>query len=387
MRNRQQRSCRNSGTNFLQRWALNIGALLGTVCLLVSVLTLVFGLKPLVFTSGSMGPVIPTGSLGLAVPMPVAEVMPGQVVSVVNSDGTRVTHRVVETRQDGLILKGDANSTADLQPYQVETADRLLLSVPVLGYVVSWFSQPWAFFVGGLLCAYLLYLAFFRRGNGTTPVNESSDETSGSPAITVDFVRDGTPEKKRIRHRRWMGVTAAATSLAVVLPLAIAIKMEPTHAAFNATAQASAGFAAAIMARPASVKCAQGEVGSTTTRNQTIVFTWQPPLEGSLDPTEYLISVQVNNADGSPSATNDIEELRVGSERTFSLDTLNNKGLLSSLLGALIDLLVGYDRTVTVKISAIYPSGWSSQPVIFNKVNATNGGLLGAPKKLTCTVP
>lgn len=243
-----RRPQRHRISSFWQRWALNIGAALGSLCLIVAVLTLVFGLKPLIFVSGSMGPDIPTGSLGLALPTPVAELVPGQVVSVETTDGTRVTHRMVENRPEGLILKGDANSTADLQPYPVTSADRLLVSVPLLGYVVSWFSQPWAFFVGGLLCAYLLYLAFFRR--------EDSQGT-GNTGRSVEFGVSGAGSGPRgatdsgTSHQAWMAAGATVSVLASVMTLGTLVRVEPTRAAFSTTAEAVASPLTALSLQPA----------------------------------------------------------------------------------------------------------------------------------------
>ncbi|MDD0857192.1 hypothetical protein NHF46_04100 [Arthrobacter alpinus] len=60
----------------VERWLFNIGAVLGALCLVLAGLTLAFGLKPLIFSSGSMGPAIPTGSLALALPVAVSDISP-----------------------------------------------------------------------------------------------------------------------------------------------------------------------------------------------------------------------------------------------------------------------------------------------------------------------
>lgn len=125
----------------VERWLFNIGAVLGALCLVLAGLTLAFGLKPLIFSSGSMGPAIPTGSLALALPAAASNVSPGEVVSVVSSGGTRITHRVVSADPSiGLVLKGDANAVADLLPYAGATVDRVLFSIPGLGYVAGWLA-------------------------------------------------------------------------------------------------------------------------------------------------------------------------------------------------------------------------------------------------------
>lgn len=361
-----------------QGLVLNLGAVLGSLCILMTAMTLIFGFKPLVFASGSMAPEIPTGSFGLAVPTPVSELDPGQVVSVVAADQMRVTHRILENTPLGLILKGDANPVADLQPYAVESADRLLFSVPNLGYVISWFGQPWAFFAGGLLCAYVFYLAFIRRG-----ANDGDDLDDIDSRIRPSAT--GKPDDSRDRNSTLFTWTGLVVVLALAVSVGWAGRVESTTAAFGATAQGSAAVATDVMSAPAGTNCAQSTVGNTNTRNQTIDFTWSAPLSGSVAPTGYLVSVQVNNADGTPSNTNQITNIPLGaSVRQQSLTTVGSSRILNTLLSLLGDLL-GYDRTITVKISATYPSGWTSVPIVFNKVHAT-AGLLGTSKKLTCTL-
>lgn len=262
MRHLQPRPRRtgDSDTGPWQRWALNLGAVLGSVCLLFAAMTLLLGLKPLIFASGSMGPAIPTGSLALAVAMPAAEVQPGQVVSLLNESGTRVTHRAVSAIPgEGLILKGDANPTADLQPYAVDSVDRVLFSVPLLGFVVGWFSQPWLFFVGGLLCAYLIYVAFFRQ-QGEAPA--AGDSTRGGAVAEADPGRDGAASaastgrpaaqqpKKGRRSARSMSAGAVLSTVALVALLGLSTPVEPTQAAFQSQALATAGPIAAPPLQP-----------------------------------------------------------------------------------------------------------------------------------------
>ncbi|MDP8016394.1 signal peptidase I [Rhodococcus hoagii] len=145
--------------------ALNVGAVLGVVCVLATVVSLIFGIKPLIFRSGSMSPEIPTGALALSRETPAADLRAGDVVSVNNEQGTRITHRIDEIlSQEGdsavLILKGDANAEPDPSPYAVTDVDRLFFSVQGLGYVVSWLSSSVAVFLGGVLAGGLLMLAF-----------------------------------------------------------------------------------------------------------------------------------------------------------------------------------------------------------------------------------
>ena len=347
----------------MDRWLLNMGAVLGSLCLVLAAVALVFGIKPLIFTSGSMSPAIPTGSLAMAVTIPASEVSPGEVVSIVTHDGVRLTHRVVSANPSGgLVLKGDGNAVADLHPYTGESVDRVLFSFPGLGYLASWLASPWVFLLGGLLCAYLIYVAFFRRetgGRGDAPGDRD--------------VKQGT------RRRTWLGIGAIVTVLALVVPLGVSAKVEATQAAWTAGAIATSNTSAAVMPPPSDVSCGQGA------NNQTIIFGWAEPKPGAMAPIGYLITVQVNDSNGNPSATNATTEIKPGLDsNSLSLDLNNDKGILGSLLGLVTDLIFGYNYTATVKISARYPSEWTSEAAVYSKVHATNGGLLGAAKKLTC---
>lgn len=145
--------------------ALTAGAVIGVVCVVAAVASMLFGITPLVFRSGSMSPTIGTGALGLAREVPADQIRQGDVVSIVNEYGTRITHRVVASEPvaggaASLTLKGDANQIADVTPSIVSSADRVFFHVERLGYAVSWLSSPSASFLGGLLVGVLLMIGF-----------------------------------------------------------------------------------------------------------------------------------------------------------------------------------------------------------------------------------
>lgn len=84
---------------------------------------------------GSMQPAIANGSLLLTSRQPRGQVRAGEVVSVRGEDGVRVTHRVVgsDPATGGVLLKGDANTTPDVEPYVVDHVDHVRLVIPGLG--------------------------------------------------------------------------------------------------------------------------------------------------------------------------------------------------------------------------------------------------------------
>lgn len=170
--------------------ALNVGAVAGLICIVIAIASMAFGIKPLVFRSGSMSPDIPTGSLAIADTVSAADIRIGDVVSVTNDAGTRITHRVVAAEplgndQVSLTLKGDANRVSDPTPYVVGEADRVITSVPFLGYAAAWLSSKTAIFLGGILAGALLMLAFgpMRRPGDATTKTISSEEPADDEAV------------------------------------------------------------------------------------------------------------------------------------------------------------------------------------------------------------
>ena len=151
---------------------LTITAALGTLCIVATLAAVVLDVRPLVFRSGSMSPAIDTGALALARTVDVDELETGDVVSVLDSGGVRITHRLESmTLRDGtatLVLKGDANREPDSEPYVVTTADRVFLQIPDAGYVVSWAAGPTGVFLGGLLVGGVLLSSIRSSRRGGT---------------------------------------------------------------------------------------------------------------------------------------------------------------------------------------------------------------------------
>jgi signal peptidase I len=146
----------------LSNVALTTAAVVGAACLLVVLAGLVFGVRPVIFRSGSMAPTAPMGSLGVARLVPADSLGVGDVVTV-PYNGTRVTHRIVAITHGSstatLRLKGDANRSPDPAAYQVSSAARLWFAVPRLGTVVAWLSRPPGIYVLVLYLALMLVLA------------------------------------------------------------------------------------------------------------------------------------------------------------------------------------------------------------------------------------
>jgi hypothetical protein len=143
--------------------------------------------------------------------VPASEVHRGDVVSVRDAAGTRVTHRVVSVATQGeqrqLTLKGDANAHPDAEAYNVTEAQRVFLHVPRLGYVVGWLTGPIGLFLLGLYAALLLSVVFRREPPG-----------NGRPSSRARRRASGRRTAPRRRTRVHAALAVAVTALAVLVP-------------------------------------------------------------------------------------------------------------------------------------------------------------------------
>jgi signal peptidase I len=230
---------------------LTLGAVIGGLCLVIAVAGALFGARTLVVRSGSMSPGMPTGSLALAWPVDADEIEIGDIVSVIDADGSRITHRVVGIQPASgddvtLTLQGDANPTPDAQVYEVDKADRVLGSVPWAGRVVVFLGTPGGLLVLGALTAGLLGYAFrptrTPRGGGRGP--------GGPPQAPQD---DDQPDDRvsatRARGARMLG--AAPLVAAVVVSLGAT----GTAAAFTETAALTTGTITAYTVPATTLTC------------------------------------------------------------------------------------------------------------------------------------
>lgn len=173
-------------------WA---GAVLGVVALGFAGLAWIGGVSVLIFQSGSMAPAYETGSVGLARDVPAEQIAVGDVVSVEDDAGQRVTHRVVvvDSSDTGtvLTLQGDANAAPDTQPYVVDRADRVFAGIPWVGYVLGWLAGPVGLLAIGAFVASMLWLGFGppadrggrRRGAATVAAGLLVIAVPGAPGV------------------------------------------------------------------------------------------------------------------------------------------------------------------------------------------------------------
>jgi len=119
--------------------------------LVISVWPRPFGYPTFVVRSGSMSPVIPTGSVAVAKNVSADSLRVGDVVAFRPADaaveGPLLIHRIISIEeQDGQRVfrtKGDANGSPD--PWELHldgTGGKVVLAVPYVGYLLGLLSRP-----------------------------------------------------------------------------------------------------------------------------------------------------------------------------------------------------------------------------------------------------
>lgn len=268
-----------SGRSRGREIALNVGAIAGLICVLAAAASFLFGIKPLVFRSGSMSPEIPTGALALSKATAAGDLAVGDVVSVLDQQGPRITHRIQEiVSTDGinsvLILKGDANKDADISPYTVTEVDRVFFSVPGLGYAVSWLSSPAAIFIGGALVGGVMVLAF---GPASKRKDLGDSDDSGAPGgpgaherieqSAAPTFADAPTQQFRAPNTQFRRLLPARTALVLgtVGLTVFGASAVGTSAAFTDSASAASSFASrsTLVPAPKYLGCSGGG-GSVT---------------------------------------------------------------------------------------------------------------------------
>lgn len=154
---------------------LNIAAVLGAICIVATILALVFGVRLVIFKSGSMDPAIPTGSLAITREVDAATVHPGDVTMVDRGDSLdAITHRVQTTAPsiNGttiITMKGDANSSPDPDPYTVVRVGLVEASWAGMGYIVAAVSNPIVMLTTTFVVAIIVGIAAWPRSDKKKP--------------------------------------------------------------------------------------------------------------------------------------------------------------------------------------------------------------------------
>ncbi|MGO3328266.1 signal peptidase I [Gordonia sp. (in: high G+C Gram-positive bacteria)] len=294
---------------------LTVGAVVGVVCIVSTLIALAVGVRPVIFETGSMAPTIPTGSLGISKTVPATDLRPGDVVGVIRDDGVRVTHRVVSI--DGvagnsvtLTMRGDGNDAPDHDAYVVTEGNRVYGSVPLLGYVASWLRNPYTLVLQALAALFLLAVAF-------APANGWRRSTTAQRLLT------GT----------------AAASVVVVAASGLHSSSDAQAALPPQQATAAGSLTAVEVKAPASLTCA--DTGSVL--NPRVTLSWPVPADqrGSIFSYSVVSDTTVLG--------------QVGPTTQSSASLQIDAGLLGSLIGGLLG------RTFSVQV-VTKVGNWTSTP-------------------------
>lgn len=132
-----------------------LGAIIGLIALPV-----ILGYKPYIVQSGSMEPVIHTGSLAY-INTKDTDITTGDIITYQIDENKLVTHRVDSLSDDGgFITKGDANDAVDMNTvYQDQIVGTYKFSIDKAGYIMAKRDKliPVAcIWIAGLQCIALL---------------------------------------------------------------------------------------------------------------------------------------------------------------------------------------------------------------------------------------
>ena len=159
----------------------NILFVIAIIMIGILILPMIVGIRPFVVLSGSMEPVIHTGSLCyINQKVESADIVTGDVIAF-NVDDETVVHRVIGFDDNGnFITKGDANDVQDIAPVPIDNfAGKQVFTIPYMGYVSQWLqSKVGIVFVVAAIA--LSFLSSFIYGKDDGSEDSEEDESDGS---------------------------------------------------------------------------------------------------------------------------------------------------------------------------------------------------------------
>lgn len=168
-------------------WALTALAAAGALCIIAVIAAFAFNITLIMFSTGSMSPTIPSGSVAVVQEIPATEISVGDVVTVERPNAMPITHRVTEILDTSgnevtFTMQGDANADPDPAPYTTDTVRLVLFSVPGVATAISRLQDPVVLGVITVLAAALVTWAFWPRGS----------QAGGPPSGDQPSAKDGT---------------------------------------------------------------------------------------------------------------------------------------------------------------------------------------------------
>jgi signal peptidase len=147
--------------------AITIGTVLVTI-LLGFIAVVVYGYSLVRLATGSMSPAYPADSVLIVRDVPAASVAVGDVVTVTRDGTIPITHRVVSVDPRGgdwadLVLRGDANTADDPDPYRVQRVGLVVAGVPFGGSALVGLQSPLGLGIATVVVALLMLWAWWPR--------------------------------------------------------------------------------------------------------------------------------------------------------------------------------------------------------------------------------
>ena len=126
-----------------------------------------FGITPYVVLSGSMEPVIQTGSLCFINKHTKYEaIKEADIIAFRTKDGTLISHRVVQIDDTGITTKGDNNSTKDGVTKKENYVGKNIFWIPKAGYLIVLIQTPKGKIIFGT-CVLVLFLSGLLLGENS----------------------------------------------------------------------------------------------------------------------------------------------------------------------------------------------------------------------------
>lgn len=121
-----------------------------------------FGFHVYSVVSGSMEPEIHVGALIVVKDTDFASLKEKDVITYVLSNGTPCTHRIVRIDRGGqyVVTQGDANDVEDSPVYKDSIVGKVVVNVPVLGYIMYYAQNPPGVYIVIAVAALLIALMF-----------------------------------------------------------------------------------------------------------------------------------------------------------------------------------------------------------------------------------
>ena len=159
-----------------------IAALAGLVLVAIAITIAVAGLGVSLvrLATGSMTPAYPADSVLVVRSVRAADVGVGDIVTVSRDGLVPITHRVVAVTPVGvsggaeLVLRGDANTANDPEPYQVARVGLVLGGIPLGGSALVALQSPVGLGVATVVVCGLLLWAWWPRREPGAHVQEPS---------------------------------------------------------------------------------------------------------------------------------------------------------------------------------------------------------------------